>query len=235
MPHEQRVVGGPRQPQQVGVAHGVHGSRARFAGQKGDVADGSAAPDLLEHALAAVAVGDGDAQPTVTDEEHVVAGVAFPEQPLAAAQLHPFELRGDVGQHVALERAEHLGQQVRELGSAHPRHDAAQELVERLGMPQREPLEVLARHAREIGVLDGEHGRRARLAREERHLADETARAHFVDQRRRAVRVLRADAQASAQDQVDVAVGVALAQQRRAAGERRVAQHAAAGPRTRRP
>ena len=93
-------------------------------------------------------------------------------------------------------------------------------------MPQREPLEVLARHAREIGVLDGEHGRRARLAREERHLADETARAHFVDQRRRAVRVLRADAQASAQDQVDVAVGVALAQQRRAAGERRVAQHA---------
>ncbi len=122
---------------------------------------------------------------------------------------------------------EQFGEQQYQLGAAHARHDPAQEVVQGLRMPLRQAFEILARHADEITAFQCAHGGGTRLAGQQCHLADDATGAEFIEQRRGPIRVLGVYAEAAAQDQVDLAVGIALLQQAFAGGNRYVVHHAA--------
>ncbi len=195
MPRQKFVETGPGQTQEIAVADREDRCRTRLAGQQRHLADGAAATDLLEHALAPVGVEADHAQAAVDDHVGMLATVPLAEQRLPAGQVHPFEAGFDLAQRRGIERAEQFGEQFRQLVAAHPRQQAVQESAQRLGMPGCESLEIGPAEARQARRFDRDHRRRARLPGEQRHLADDGAGADVVQRRRRSIGVRDADGQ----------------------------------------
>ncbi len=115
VPVQQLVERGLRQPGEVAVAYRDDRRRARLAGEERELADGRAAPRLLEHAHAAVGIVGDRAHAAVHDDVDVVAPVALPEERLASGERDPVELRFDVGERRGVEGAEDLGKRFGEL------------------------------------------------------------------------------------------------------------------------
>ena len=118
VPVQERLEIGGGEAQEIGVANRVHGGRARQAGKEGDVTRGSTAADLFAMMLAVRVVAGHHSQPAVADEIDVAALVPLVEERLAGLEVHPLELAGDRRQRFALERAEVVDEQQRELRAA---------------------------------------------------------------------------------------------------------------------
>jgi hypothetical protein len=84
--------------------------------------------------------------------------------------------------------------------------------------------EGFGRERREMGVAHGAHRRRAGPGPHERHLADELAGTHLLEEALAARLVRPHGAQASAQDQVGRVPGFALAEELLASGEEALAR-----------
>ena len=97
------------------LAHRDDRRRARLAGEERELADGRAAPRLLEHAHAAVGIVGDRTHAAVHDDVDVVAPVALPEERLASGERDPVELRFDVGDRRGVEGAEDPGKRFGEL------------------------------------------------------------------------------------------------------------------------
>ena len=129
------------------------------------------------------------------------------------ARVHACRDRHDADHH----RLRELGPRLR---VAQVADHLARQRDRQLRAARDQPVELRLRQPHEHRVADGHDGRRARLAGDEAHLADRVAASHLPHQPLGAVGVAHVRAQPAADREVHRVAGLALRQQRLAAGDR---------------
>ena len=195
MPLEKPFKARPRQPRQLGIAHGMNGRDPRLSGDERHLADRFPGAELGDWPQRSVRLCGADTQASTEDDVHVFAGVPLAHQDLATVQGDELERGFEIFENGRVQITERA---MRVKGDAKPvtrqrrtqrLHD--EEHAQRVALP--ELYKALARERRDLDAPVGARGAGHRrieqqvglaeypVASHARHLAHDTAAGRGVN------------------------------------------------------